>query len=159
MPRHRRISRNCGIDLMGRKALANRRPPQVATRPHRGLLLQVRTLGPASHPRRIEARAQGAHHGPASTTSIAVQSSTHGPTSSPRLPDMIRAKETNCIDDRHKKSQQKDPSVMPGLDMVLTYRTPQSPVGVIFRTERSVQSRSSEMRTWPASKSKSHVLR
>ena len=36
---------------------------RLLAQPRRGLLLQVRPLGPAPHPRGIEARTQGAHHG------------------------------------------------------------------------------------------------
>ena len=56
--------------------------------------LQVRSRGPAPHPGDLKARTQGAHAWPASTTSIAIPSSTLGPTSLPRPPDMIRTTET-----------------------------------------------------------------
>ena len=36
---------------------------RLVAQPHRGLLLQVRPLGPASHPGDLQTRTQGAHHG------------------------------------------------------------------------------------------------
>ena len=36
---------------------------RLLAQPHRGLLLQIRTLRPQTHPRGIKARTQGAHHG------------------------------------------------------------------------------------------------
>src|ERR1700704_1804364 len=38
-------------------------PSRLLAQPHRGLLLQVRPLGPAPHQGWVEAGAQGAHHG------------------------------------------------------------------------------------------------
>jgi transposase len=37
--------------------------PRLLAQPHRGLLLQTRPLGAASHPGRLQRRAQGPHHG------------------------------------------------------------------------------------------------
>ena len=60
----------------------------------RGLLLQVRPLGPPPHPRDLKAENSRNASWPASSTSTAAPSSTLGPIGSHRPPDMIRTKET-----------------------------------------------------------------
>ena len=70
-------------DPAGRSLRVHLHPQaRLLAQPRRGLLLQVRPLGPAPHPRRIQTRTQGTHHGRYRRLQSPTPSSTLGPISS-----------------------------------------------------------------------------
>ena len=63
---------------------------RLVAQSRRRLLLQARPLGAAPYPRRIQTGTQGPHHGRHGSLQSTTPSSTLGPITSTKLPDMIR---------------------------------------------------------------------